>query len=90
MPLAEKLQKVSAEHKIAISTCKLMALTINPKVPKKDREALLSIVDLSPDEDGFIPNVRLASLLREEGYDVSASAIDRHRGSKCSCKRLVK
>lgn len=90
MPLAEKLQKVSAEHKIAVSTCKLMSLTIDTKIPKKDREALLSIVDLSPDEDGYIPNSRLALLLREEGYDISASAVDRHRGSRCSCQRLVK
>lgn len=90
MPLADKLQKASTDHKVAVSTCKLMSLTINPKIPKKDREALLSIVDLLPDEDGYIPNSRLASLLREEGHDISSSAVDRHRGNRCSCRRLVK
>jgi hypothetical protein len=90
MPLADKLQKASADHRVAVSTCKLMSLTINPKIAKKDREALLSIVDLLPDEDGYIPNSQLAALLREEGYDISPSAVDRHRGNKCSCRRLVK
>lgn len=91
MPLAEKLQKASTDHRVAASTCKLMSLTINPEIPKKDREALLSILDLLPNEDGYIPNARLAVLLREEGYDISSSAVDRHRGNKCSCRRrLVK
>lgn len=90
MPLADKLQKASVDYKVAVSTCKLMSLTIDPKISKKDRDALLSIVDLLPHEDGFIPNSRLAALLREEGYDISPSAVDRHRGNRCSCQRLVK
>jgi len=37
-----------------------------------------------------VPNIRLAYALREEGYDVSPSAVDRHRRRICACYRLVK
>jgi hypothetical protein len=90
MPLMQKLASASEAYKQEISTCKLVALTKDPRVPKKDQEAIKSVIDLKPNDDGFIPNSHLAALLRAEGYDVSASAVDRHRGNKCSCRRLVK
>ena len=90
MPLAAKLSNASVKYTQEISTCKLVALTLNPSIPKADREALASVINLTPEDIGFIPNSQLASLLRAEGYDISASAVDRHRGGKCSCRRLVK
>ena len=90
MPLADKLSEASEAYRKDKSTCKLIALTLDPKVPKKDREALAAVIDIPLDADGYIPNSTLAALLKEEGYDISASAVDRHRGNKCSCRRLVK
>ncbi len=90
MPLAAKLSHASIKYAQEISTCKLVSLTLDPRVPKTDREALASVINLTPNDEGYIPNSQLASLLRAEGYDISASAVDRHRGGTCSCRRLVK
>lgn len=90
MALADKLSQAHEDYQQARTTCKLVALTLDPKVPKKDRDALSEVIDLTENDEGFIPNSTLASLLKEEGYDISASAVDRHRGNKCSCRRLVR
>ena len=90
MPLADKLSSASKDHVRSITTCKLVALTLNSSIPKKDRDALSEVINLTEHEPGYIPNSRLATLLQEEGYDISASAVDRHRGGTCSCRRLGK
>ena len=90
MPLADKLSAASDTYRKDKTTCKLVALTLNPQIPKKDRDALAEVIDLPENSEGYIPNSTLATLLKEEGYDISASAVDRHRGNKCSCRRLVK
>lgn len=90
MPLADKLSGASENYRKDKTTCKLVAITLDPKVPKKDRDALAEVIDLTENQEGFIPNSTLATLLKEEGYDISASSVDRHRGGKCSCRRLVK
>ena len=92
MPLADKLASASSAYKDSITRCKLASLVADPdsKLSTKDREALALAIDLTPESDGYIPNSHLALLLRSEGYDISASAVDRHRGNKCSCRRLVK
>lgn len=89
MPLADKLSVASETYLKSKTTCKLIALTLDTKVPKKDREALAAVIELPMHAEGYIPNSTLAALLREEGYDISTSAVDRHRGNKCSCRRLV-
>jgi hypothetical protein len=54
---------------------------------KKRIEIILSVPESNPAK---VPNTTLGRILREEGYDVSNSAVDRHRRGDCSCKRLVK
>ena len=90
MPLADKLSAAYETYRKDNTTCKLVALTLDPKIPKKDRDALAEVIDLPEHAEGYIPNSMLAVLLKEEGYDISASSVDRHRGNKCSCRRLVK
>ncbi len=90
MPLADKLSSASQTYRQDKTTCKLAALTLDLNIPKKDREALAQVIDLTENDEGYIPNSTLAVLLKEEGYDISASSVDRHRGNKCSCRRLVK
>jgi hypothetical protein len=90
MPLAEKLLSASQKHKQAQTTCKLVSLTLNPKVPKEDRDALARIIDLTEDHEEYIPNATLCKLIVSEGYDMSPSAVDRHRRGTCSCRRLGK
>lgn len=90
MPLADKLQVAYETYRKDKTTCKLAALTVDPSIPKKDRDALAEVIDLPENAEGFIPNSTLATILKEEGYDISASSVDRHRGNRCSCRRLVK
>jgi hypothetical protein len=90
MPLTDKLLSASDSYTDSISTCKLIAITRDPAMSKKDKDALLEAIRLTKEDLSFIPNSRLAALLREEGYDVSPSAVDRHRRGACSCRRLVK
>jgi hypothetical protein len=91
MPLAEKLATASQKYMSDLTTCKFAALTSDKELSKKDRDALAQVINLTDRNDHrFIPHQTLADLLRGEGYDVSASAISRHRGGNCSCRRLEK
>lgn len=91
MPLADKLATASQQYIDNLTTCKLAALTSNKDISKKDRDALAQVINLTDrDNPKFIPHQTLANLLRSEDYDVSASAISRHRGGNCSCRRLGK
>jgi Ca2+-binding EF-hand superfamily protein len=91
MALAEKLATASQKYMSDLTTCKFAALTSNKELSKKDREALNEVISLTDRNDHrFIPHQTLADLLRSEGYDVSPSVISRHRGGKCSCRRLEK
>lgn len=89
MPLADKLSAASQKYMHDLTTCKLGALVSNKAISKKDRDALTQVLSVSDRNDpSYIPHLTLADLLREEGYDVSSSGISRHRGGKCSCRRL--
>jgi Ca2+-binding EF-hand superfamily protein len=91
MPLADKLTTASQKYMSDLTTCKFAALTSSKELSKKDRDALAQVINLTDRNDHrFIPHQTLADLLRGEGYDVSASAISRHRGGNCSCRRLEK
>jgi hypothetical protein len=90
MPLTDKLLSASDSYTDSISTCKLIAVTRDPSISKKDKNALLEAIRLTKNDLNFIPSSRLAVLLREEGYDISPSAVERHRRGACSCRRLVK
>jgi Ca2+-binding EF-hand superfamily protein len=91
MPLADKLTTASQKYMSDLTTCKFAALTSSKELSKKDRDALAQVINLTDRNDHrFIPHQTLADLLRSEGYDVSASAISRHRGGNCSCRRLEK
>jgi hypothetical protein len=88
MALSERIAVAKKAYKETFR-CKLMSITIDPKLSKKDIDALISVINSNPLSEDHVPNVRLAYALREEGYDVSASAVDRHRRGDCSCYRTV-
>lgn len=87
MSLAERLRAATSNYKSNF-LCKLMRITLDPKLSKEDVEALIQIINSTPLDEDHVPNIRLSHALREEGYDVSPSAVDRHRNGICSCNRL--
>jgi len=86
MTLADRISAAQDQNKNKY-ICKLIMITKDPKLSKKDIDALTEVINSTEHSDGHIPNARLAHALREEGYDVSASAVDRHRGGRCACYR---
>jgi len=87
MSLSDKLNNASKTSSVKL--CKIGVILVSTDVPKEDRETLESILnqpELSPNR---VPNSQIARILREEGFDVSNSGVDRHRRKECSCNRLV-
>lgn len=87
MSLSDKLSQAAEEASQLV--CKVGALLINPKLTAKDKEQLSTILGMPDDYPGRVSNSALSQILREEGYDISKSSIDRHRGARCTCYRKV-
>jgi hypothetical protein len=87
MSLAERIREANTEYQNTF-ICKLMQITFSPKLSKEDVDALITAINSAPFEEAHVTGHRLAMALRSEGFDVSASAVDRHRRGTCSCTRL--
>lgn len=83
MSIAEKIQLTINSPKKRI--CKFGILLSGSALSKNDKELILSI--LSPENENYsaVSNVQLSKILREEGFDISPSLVDRHKGLKCGC-----
>lgn len=89
MALAERLKAAREVYQNKTYICKLMSVTASNKLDQSDVDALISIINSNPGDDDHVPNIRLAQALREEGFDVSPSAVDRHRRGTCACYRVA-
>jgi hypothetical protein len=87
MSLAERIREANAEYQNTF-ICKLMQVTLSPNLSKEDVDALIETINSGPFDENHVTGNRLALALRSEGFDVSASAVDRHRRGTCSCNRL--
>ena len=87
MALAERLKSAQATYKSETLVCKLMSVTLSQKLSEEDVDYLLKVINARPGDEHHMPNTRLAFALREEGFDISVSAVDRHRRGNCSCGR---
>jgi hypothetical protein len=56
---------------------------------EKDKKILIETFDVPEGVPGRVTNVALSKILREEGYDISLSTVDRHRRKDCGCFNLV-
>lgn len=87
MSLAEKLQ--TAKTTASVRPCKLGSLLDGEVLPKKDKDALIAILDVPEGTPGRLTNKIIAKLIREEGFDVGDSSVDRHRRKDCGCYRTT-
>ena len=85
MSLSDKL--LEATKKASASACKLGLLLQGEKLSVKEKEQLSQILEVSEDDPRRVPNTAVAKVLRDEGYDISNSSVDRHRRGDCSCNR---
>jgi hypothetical protein len=86
LPLSNKLNE-------AISTansrlCKLGALLAGTELSEEDKKMIKQILSVSEQNPARVPNTTLAKILREEGYDIGNSVVDRHKRGDCPCKRI--
>ncbi len=88
MSLSDKLDIASKTSSIKL--CKIGVILVSTELPEEDRKTLKSVLDVPELTPNRISNVQIGRILREEGYDVSNSAVDRHRRGECSCTRMVR
>jgi hypothetical protein len=87
MSLSDKLQSASKESNIKL--CKIGLLLSGNVLSEKDKKTLTETFDVPEGVPGRVTNVALSKILREEGYDISLSTVDRHRRKDCGCFNLV-
>jgi hypothetical protein len=87
MSLAQRLAEAS--NATSKSLCKIGTILADEKVPAADRTLLKEILDAPEGTPNRLNNAAIAKVLREEGYDLSNSAVDRHRRADCPCNRKV-
>ncbi len=87
MSLSDKL--IEASKKAASSACKLGLLLIGDKLSDKEKQQLIAILQVPEEDPRRVSNVALGKVLRDEGFDISNSSVDRHRRGDCSCNRKV-
>jgi hypothetical protein len=88
MSLSDKLSE--ACNKTTLKFCKVGSLLVSPNIPEQDRENLKKVLEVDQLNPNRIQNNTIARILREEGYDISDSSVDRHRRNDCPCSRTVK
>lgn len=78
------------EAKEASSTtpCALIKVLTNGKISVEERAQFFLFMAVPQGVPGRVTNVALANVLRAEGYDISDTAVDRHRRGSCSCRRM--
>lgn len=84
MSLSDKLK--SAQNEILNQSCVLGKLLSGTELSASDKQNLSNILNIPLDSPTRIPNAELGRILREEGYDISNSSIDRHRRGDCRCR----
>ena len=89
MNLNDKL-KVAAEE-AATKLCKLATLLNGPELTSDEKKNLIALLEVDERNPARVPSSTIGQILREEGYDLSDSAVDRHRRTPkaCACKRTV-
>jgi hypothetical protein len=87
MSLAGRIGQANSEYHTKF-ICKLMRVTLDPKLSQGDIDALITTINSPPLSENHIASNRLALALRAEGYDVSISAVERHRRGSCPCSRI--
>jgi len=89
MNLNDKL-KVAADE-AATKLCKLAALLNGPDLTTDEKTNLIALLEVDERNPARVPSSTIGQILREEGFDLSDSAVDRHRRNPktCACKRTA-
>ena len=89
MSLNDKLKVATQES--ALKLCKLATLLSGPDLTNDEKKNLTALLAVDERDPARVSSATIGQILREEGYDLSNSAVDRHRRTPpyCSCRTLV-
>jgi hypothetical protein len=87
MSLSDKLAK--EQSKAAALTCKLAALLQSSELTAKEKQQIQQILDVPKNDPSRVSHSALSVILRDEGFDISKSSIDRHQRKECTCFRKI-
>lgn len=87
MSISEKIIRAS-ELPMRVRLCKLGVLLAGSILNDEDKTNINSVIETDINTPNRVSNVSLASILREEGFDISVSAVDRHKKKSCGCYNL--
>lgn len=87
MSLSERFAQAS--QPTANTLCKIGAILADENLPTEERKVLREILEATEGTPGRLNNATIGRVLRDEGYDLSNSAVDRHRRYDCPCTRKV-
>jgi hypothetical protein len=87
MDLSSALDEAMAETYRPLRECSVRLLL--ERLPEKDAEKLSRAIDEPLDSGEWVPATRIAQIVRQNGEDISATALSRHRrrsqGNGCKC-----
>lgn len=87
MSLSERFAEVSSAEQTTL--CKIGAILVNESIPAEERKVLSEILAVPEGTPGRLNNATIGRVLRAEKFDLSNSAVDRHRRNDCPCTRKV-
>ena len=85
MSLSERFAEVSSSEQKTV--CKIGAILIDESIPSEERKVLSEILETPEGTPGRLTNSDIGRVLRAEKFDLSNSAVDRHRRRDCPCNR---
>jgi hypothetical protein len=88
MSLSDKLSAATTDTTVRL--CKIGNLLTSSTLSEQDRLNLKTVLEVEENNPDRINNSTIGRILREEGYDISNSAVDRHRRGDCPCRRTAK
>jgi hypothetical protein len=88
MSLSDKLSAATTDTTVRL--CKIGNLLTSSTLSEQDKLNLKTVLEVEENNPDRINNSTIGRILREEGYDISNSAVDRHRRGDCPCRRTAK
>lgn len=85
MSLSERFAEASSTEQKTL--CKIGVILVNESIPEAERKVLADALDTPKGMPGRLNNSTIGRVLRAEKFDLSNSAVDRHRNHDCACNR---
>jgi hypothetical protein len=83
-------QRVAATLQPGSKLCALAKIFQDTRLSTEDRSSLMEVVDVPKNDPRRVSSTNISLALREEGIDISRTAVDDHRRKACRCYSVGK